>query len=170
MMKMKTLTFAFALSATATLANAADIGEVDTAFNLIGPNHKIKIVSFADPDVKGVSCFLSRPVTGGLMGGLGLAEDPSDVSIACRQTSAIEVTSRIAKGTDPVEVFNEKRSTFFKHLRVTRFYDPETSSFVYLTYSDKLIDGSPKNSISVVTPQEVIGGSKVKGSQLLPGG
>lgn len=161
----------FALCALALMPRVAagqEIGEVDTVFNMIGPNHKIKVEAFSDPSMKGVKCFLSRPITGGLAGAVGIAEDKSDVSISCRQTGPIEITKKIVGGKKGEEVFNESRSFLFKTLHVQRFYDPETTSFIYLTYSDRLIDGSPKNSVSVVTPQETIGGTPIKGMEYLP--
>src|ERR1700722_6713337 len=87
--------FGAALVTCSTIAYAGDIGEVDTAFQFIGPNHKIKVSGFPDPQIEGVTCFISRPITGGVMGGLGLAEDPSDASIACRQTGPINVKGNI---------------------------------------------------------------------------
>jgi CreA protein len=142
-----------ALSVCATVAKANDIGSVDTEWELLGPNHKIKVSSIADPDIDGVHCFVSRPITGGLTGWVGLAEDPSDTSIACRQTGPIRVKKKIVADPKGELIANEKRSAVFKTLNVQRFYDPETKSYVYLTFSTKLINGSPKNSISVVTPQ-----------------
>lgn len=133
-------------------ASAREIGEVDTVYKLVGPNHKIKIEAFEDPNIQGVTCFVSRPVSGGISGAIGLAEDPSDVSIACRQTGAIEFSSAISGNPQkPDEVFNEKRSVLFKSLHISRFFDKASNSLVYLTWSDKLFDGSPKNSISAVT-------------------
>lgn len=161
----------FTLCALALLPRVAlgqEIGEVSTVFNMIGPDHKIKVEAFSDPSIKGIKCFLSRPITGGLAGAVGIAEDKSDVSISCRQVGPIEVTKKIVGGKKGEEVFNESRSFLFKTLHVQRFYDADTTSFVYLTYSDKLIEGSPKNSVSVVTPQETIGGGSIKGMEFLP--
>lgn len=134
----------------AAMADEREIGEVDTVWRALGPNDKIKIMAFEDPEIKGVTCWLSRPTKGGISGGLGLAEDKSNASIACRQTGPIEVTGTIERGKDGEEVFNESRSIWFKELHVTRFFDEAANTLVYLTYSDKLIDGSPKNSLSTV--------------------
>ncbi len=128
-------------------AHAEEIGSVDTAFRLLGANHKIVIEAFDDPKVNGVSCFVSRAKTGGISGSLGLAEDTSDASIACRQTGPIEMAPDIEDGE---EVFGRRASILFKRIQVVRFYDETRNTLVYLTYSDKLIEGSPKNSISAV--------------------
>lgn len=139
-----------ATAATADDINIRDIGEVTTAWKFIGPDHKINVIAFEDPEIKGVTCWLSRPVAGGISGGLGLSENKSDASIACRQTGPIVVTGDLDRSSDGEEVFNEDRSFWFKELHVQRFFDEAASTFVYLTYSDKLIDGSPKNSLSTV--------------------
>ncbi|MEM9428642.1 MAG: CreA family protein [Pseudomonadota bacterium] len=128
-------------------AGAEEIGSVDTAFQLLGSNHKIVIEAFDDPKVSGVSCFVSRAKTGGITGSLGLAEDTSDASIACRQTGPITLADDLEDGE---EVFGRRTSVLFKRLQVVRFYDEGRRTLVYLTYSDKLIDGSPKNAISAV--------------------
>ena len=128
-------------------AVAEEVGEVSTAFKLLGANHKIVVEAFDDPDVPGVSCFLSRAKTGGIKGSLGLAEDTSDASIACRQTGAITVPEDLEEGE---QVFKQRTSILFKKIQVVRFYDEKRNTLIYLSYSDKLIDGSPKNSLSAV--------------------
>jgi CreA protein len=105
------------------------------------------VEAFDDPKVDGVTCYLSGARTGGVKGGLGLAEDTSDAAIACRQVGAMEIKGKFDPGE---EVFTERRSILFKKLRVVRFLDQKRNTLVYLAYSDKLIDGSPKNSISAV--------------------
>ncbi|AFL68147.1 hypothetical protein Sulba_0845 [Sulfurospirillum barnesii SES-3] len=128
-----------------------EIGSVDTAFKLIGANHKIVIEAFDDPKIEGVSCHLSRAKTGGLKGTFGVAEDTSDASIACRQTGVITLPPDVAsKKRDGERVFKESTSLLFKHIQVVRFYDAKRNTLIYLTYSDKLIDGSPQNAISTV--------------------
>lgn len=131
-------------------AFAEQIGSVDTAFKLIGANHKIAVEAFDDPKVQGVTCFLSMARKGGITGSLGLAEDTSDASIACRQVGPIKFLGKIAAAGDPEKVFSARRSFLFKKLQVVRFLDSKRNVLVYLAYSDKLIDGSPKNSISAV--------------------
>ena len=130
-----------------TPAAAEEVGEVSTAFKLLGANHKIVVEAFDDPEVPGVSCFLSRAKTGGIKGSLGLAEDTSDASIACRQTGAITLPEDLGEGE---QVFKQRTSILFKKIQVVRFYDEKRNTLIYLSYSDKLIDGSPKNSLSAV--------------------
>lgn len=126
---------------------AEEIGEVTTAFRILGANHRIVVEAFDDPDVEGVSCFVSRARTGGISGSLGLAEDTADASIACRQVGPIRFRKEIEDGD---EVFGRRASVMFKRIQVVRFHDETRDTLVYLTYSDKLIEGSPKNSLSAV--------------------
>jgi CreA protein len=134
-----------------TVAQAEQIGEVSTAFKLLGANHKIVIDAFDDPDIAGATCYVSRAKTGGVKGSLGLAEDTTDASIACRQTGPITLPEDVVNGErDGERVFRKSTSILFKKLQVVRFYDQKRNVLVYLTYSDKLIDGSPKNSISAI--------------------
>ena len=136
------LTFTFSASVA-----AEEIGSVDTAFKLLGPDHKIKIEAFDDEKISGVSCHVSRAVTGGLKGAVGMAEDTSDASLACRQVGPIRILDELESGE---RVFTERRSLIFKTLQVVRFCDEARNTLVYLVYSDKVIDGSPKNSLSSV--------------------
>ncbi len=128
-------------------AMAEEIGEVDTVWKLLGANHKIIVEVFDDPKVEGVSCFVSRAKTGGISGSLGLAENTSDASIACRQVGPIKFVAELEEGE---EVFGRRSSILFKRIQVVRFFDETRNTLVYLTYSDRLIEGSPKNSISAV--------------------
>ena len=144
-----------ALVAAASLASAAGaaaagapIGEVDTVFKLIGPAHKIVVEVSDAPTVAGVTCYVSRAKTGGIKGAVGLAEDTSDASIACRQVGAISFGGGPLKAQD--EIFNERQSILFKRLRVVRMVDRARNTLVYLTYSDRVIEGSPKNSVTAV--------------------
>lgn len=131
--------------------SAEEIGEVSTVFKLLGANHKIVVEAFDDPDIPGATCYLSRAKKGGISGSLGLAEDPADASIACRQVGPIKISERIKSGkSDGDRVFKKNTSILFKSMQVVRFYDPKRHTLVYLTYSDKLIEGSPKNSISAI--------------------
>ncbi len=146
---MRPLLAALALVMAAP-ASAEQIGEVDTVFKLLGANHKIVVEAFDDPKVEGVSCFVSRAKTGGISGSLGLAEDKSDASIACRQVGPIRFTDELEAGE---EVFKQRTSILFKSIQVVRFWDPARRTLVYLTYSDRVIEGSPKNAISAVAVQ-----------------
>lgn len=135
------------VAAAPLAASAEEIGSVDTAFKWVGPNHKIVVEAFDDPKVTGVACHVSRAKTGGVKGAVGLAEDTSDAAIACSQIGPITIKEELKEGE---EVFNERRSLLFKRLRVVRFLDKTRNTLVYLVYSDKLIEGSPKNSLSAV--------------------
>lgn len=144
---------------TATV-RAEEIGEVSTTFKFVGANDKIVIEAFDDPDIKGATCYVSRAKTGGIKGTIGVAEDTSDASISCRQTGPITLPERVASGKDDgKEVFKKSSSLLFKKIQVVRFFDKKRSTLVYLTYSDRIIEGSPKNSIStIVLPQALQGG------------
>ena len=122
-------------------------GSVSTKFRLLGPNDKIVVDGFDDPKVEGVACHISRAQTGGIKGGLGVAEDTSDASIACRQIGPIKIIGEMKDGE---RVFDEHRSLLFKTLQVVRFFDRQRNVLVYVAYSDRVIEGSPKNSISSV--------------------
>jgi CreA protein len=131
----------------AAVAQAEPIGEVDTVFQWLGPDHKIVVEAYDDPKVGGVTCYVSRAKTGGIKGGLGLAEDKAEASIACRQVGPIVIAKPLPKQED---MFTERISMVFKKLRVVRMVDPKRNALVYLTYSDRVIEGSPQNSVSVV--------------------
>jgi CreA protein len=136
------------LAASATgFAHADQVGEVDTAFKLIGPDHKIVVDAYDDPKVAGVTCYVSRAKTGGLKGAFGLAEDKAEASIACRQVGPLSFGKPLPAQE---EIFSERLSLLFKKLRVVRMVDKKRNTLVYLTYSDRLIDGSPKNSVTAV--------------------
>lgn len=136
-----------ALLVLATAAHAEEIGSVDTVFKFIGPDHKIVVDAYDDPGVSGVTCYMSRAKTGGLKGAFGLAEDKSEASIACRQVGPITIAKPIK---EQEEIFSERTSLIFKRLRIVRMVDAKRNSLVYLTYSDRVIEGSPQNSVAVV--------------------
>ncbi|MGH8612767.1 MAG: CreA family protein [Gammaproteobacteria bacterium] len=126
---------------------ADEIGSVDTKFNLLSPDDEIAVDAFDDPKVEGVVCYLSRARTGGFKGALGIAEDVSDASIDCSQVGPIKFKEELKDGE---QVFHERRSLIFKKLQVVRFFDEKRNALVYLVYSDRIIEGSPKNSITTV--------------------
>jgi CreA protein len=135
----------------ASLLQGEELGQVSTKFRVVGPNDKIIIEAFDDPAVPGVTCYLSRAKTGGVGGAIGIAEDTSDASIACRQTAPVHLPDDILNKTrDGEEVFKQRTSILFKTMQVVRFYDAKRNALVYMTYSDKLVEGSPKNSITAV--------------------
>ncbi|MDO8414818.1 MAG: CreA family protein [Agitococcus sp.] len=129
-------------------AQADQLGEVNTVFKLIGPDHKIIVEMYDDPRVNGVSCYVSRAKTGGISGALGLATDKAEASIACRQVGPISfMAGALPKQED---IFSERLSILFKTLHIVRMVDTKRNTLVYLTYSDKLIGGSPQNSVTAV--------------------
>ena len=135
------------LALAAMNVRAESIGSVDTVFKLIGPDHKIVVDAYDDPKVDGVTCYLSRAKTGGIKGAIGIAEDKAEASIACRQTGPIAFRDAVPMQE---EVLTERQSILFKKLRVVRMVDKARNTLVYMTYSDRVIEGSPKNSITVV--------------------
>ncbi len=146
---MKPIVCLAALLACTTASRADPVGEVDTVFKLIGPDHKIVVDAYDDPKVGGVTCYVSRARTGGISGAVGLAEDKAEASIACRQVGPIAFTG--GPIGDREEIFNERQSILFKKLRVVRMVDRKRNTLVYLTYSDRVVDGSPKNSVTAVS-------------------
>jgi CreA protein len=126
------------------------VGSVNTEFKLIGPDHKIVIESYDDPKIDGITVFISKSQKGGIKGALGLAEDTSDASVAVRQTGPIKVKEAFENGEDAL---TEQRSVLFKRLHVSRFWDAPHKSFVYVVWTDRLINGSPQNSISAVVAE-----------------
>ncbi len=139
------------LLAGSSFVQAEDIGSVRTKLKVLGSNDRIVIEAFDDPEIAGATCYLSRAKTGGISGSLGLAEDTSDASLSCRQTGSITLPEKVSNGkSDGKRVFKKSTSILFKSLQVVRFYDKKRNALVYLTYSNKIIDGSPKNSISTI--------------------
>jgi CreA protein len=129
------------------LAAAEEIGQVSTVFKFVGPNDRIVVEAFDDPKVPGVTCYLSRAKAGGVKGGLGLAEDRAEASIACRQVGPIQLPADLKEGE---EVFKERTSLVFKTMQVVRFHDKKRNALVYLVYSDRLIEGSPQNAVTAI--------------------
>jgi len=127
--------------------SAEEIGCITTSWKLIGANHKVCVQAFDDPKISGVSCHISQAKTGGVSGSLGLAEDPSKFSIACRQVAEINLPANL-----PTQelAFSSDTSLFFKETRITRIVDKRRNTLVYIAISRKLVDGAPANSISSV--------------------
>ena len=156
-MQTKTLAAALALalvvSGSAAKAETSDpdlIFRKSTTFKLLTPNDKLAVYGVDDPIVDGVACHYTAPEKGGLMGALGLAEQTSDISLACRQYGPIKFSGKAGQGD---VVFSERRSLFFKKMQIVRGCDAKRNILVYMTYTDRLIDGSPKNSTSTVPIQ-----------------
>jgi CreA protein len=132
---------------------AEPVGEVDTVFKWFGPDHKIVVDAYDDPKVGGVTCYVSRAKTGGMKGAVGVAEDMAEASIACRQVGPFVFTQPLPQQE---EMFSERISLVFKKLRVVRMVDVKHNTLVYLTYSDRVIEGSPQNSVTAVPVDRAI--------------
>ncbi|WP_409189040.1 CreA family protein [Bradyrhizobium sp. RDM4] len=132
-------------------ASAADEPDLifrrSTVFKWMSPNDKLATYGLDDPEVEGVACHFTVPEKGGFKGWLGLAEEVSDISLACRQIGPIKFKDKMEQGDD---MFRERRSLFFKKMQIVRGCDAKRNVLVYMVYSDKLIEGSPKNSTSTV--------------------
>jgi CreA protein len=146
-MKNILLLIALCASSFSFMAVAEEIACITTAWKLIGANNKVCIQAFDDPKIPGISCHISQAKTGGVSGSLGLAEDPSKFSLACRQTAQITLPSDLPQQE---VAFSSNTSLFFKETLVTRVFDNKRNTLVYIAISRKLIDGAPANSISTV--------------------
>ena len=144
------VTTLFCCTTIVSASQAEEIGSVDTEFKFLGPDHKIVVEAFDDPKIEGITCYLSRSKKGGLKGMVGLAEETSDASLACRQVGPIRTVGEPKEGE---KVFSESRSLIFKTLQVVRFFDKKRQTYIYLAYSDRVIEGSPQNAISTVPIQ-----------------
>jgi CreA protein len=136
---------------TESTALAADEPDLifrrSTVFKWLSPNDKLATYGVDDPEVEGVACHFTVPEKGGFKGWLGLAEEVSDISLACRQIGPIHFKANMEQGDD---MFRQRRSLFFKKMQIVRGCDAKRNVLVYMVYSDKLIEGSPKNSTSSV--------------------
>ncbi len=134
-----------------SIAHAEDDPELifkkDTVWRALSPNAKLATYVIDDPQVDGVSCYFTVPEIGGWKGWAGFAEEKSDVSLACRQTGPVVMKDKFDQGD---EIYRQRRSLFFKRMRIVRGCDPKRNVLVYLTYSDRIIEGSPQNSTSTV--------------------
>ena len=141
----------FSATGFAAPASAADEPDLifrrSTVFKLLSPNDKLATYGVDDPEVDGVACHFTVPEKGGFKGWLGLAEEVSDISLACRQIGPIRFKDKMSQGDD---MFRKRRSLFFKRMQIVRGCDPKRNVLVYMVYSDRLIEGSPKNSTSSV--------------------
>ncbi len=126
---------------------AERLGCVTTEWKLIGANHRVCVETFTDPQISGVTCHVSQARTGGISGSLGVAQDPSQFSLSCRQTGPITLPEKMPREQT---VFSEDTSLVFKETRVIRLWDAARQTLVYLAISRKLIDGAPANSLSTV--------------------
>ena len=142
---------AAALAVLGTLAARAEepdlIFKRSTVFKWLTPNDKLATYGLDDPGVDGVACHFTVPQRGGLKGWIGVAEEVSDISLACRQIGPIKFKAKFEQGED---VFRQRRSLFFKKMQIVRGCDTKRNVLVYMVYSDRIIEGSPKNSTSTV--------------------
>ncbi|HLA33372.1 MAG TPA: CreA family protein [Rhodocyclaceae bacterium] len=143
---MRNLLFCLIFASFAPFSAAQEIGAVNTEWKLMG-SHQLVVEAYDDPKVEGVACYVSKPKRGGLAGAVGVAEEVSDVSIACRQTGPIRFKEPLPRQED---AFSERRSLIFKTMHVVRMVDAPRNALVYLTYTDKIVSGSPKNSVTAV--------------------
>ena len=145
-----TITMVGASSLPASAAGPELIFRKSTTFKWVTPNDKLATYEIDDPSVDGVACYFTVPEKGGIKGALGLAEQVSDISLACRQFGAIKFKEKFAQGAI---MLRQRRSFFFTKMQIVRGCDKTRNVLIYMVYSDKLIEGSPKNSTSAVPIQ-----------------
>ena len=141
------LALGLAASGPASAQEPDRIFDKSTVWRPLTPNDKLVVYGIDDPAVSGVACWYTQPEKGGIKGTLGLAEDVSDISLACRQTGPIAFKGKLSQGE---VVFSERRSLIFKAMQIVRGCDTRRNTLIYMVYSDKVIQGSPKNSTSAV--------------------
>ncbi|MCJ2066967.1 CreA family protein [Methylobacterium sp. J-088] len=152
-MLFRSLTYVGVLALGMAAAGPAASQEPDRIFDKstvwrpLTPNDKLVVYGIDDPVVAGVACWYTQPEKGGIKGTLGLAEDVSDISLACRQTGPVTFKGKLSQGE---VVFSERRSLIFKSMQIVRGCDARRNTLIYMVYSDKVIQGSPKNSSSAV--------------------
>jgi CreA protein len=143
-----TLVIAAGLASSASAADDPDlIFRKSTVFHWVSPNDKLATYAIDDPMVDGVACHFTVPEKGGFKGWIGVAEEVSDISLACRQVAPIRFKAKFEQGDD---VFRQRRSLLFKKMQIVRGCDAKRNVLVYMVYSDRIIEGSPKNSTSTV--------------------
>jgi CreA protein len=148
MLAVASLTVITVLSAGYAHAQEPDlIFKKSTVWKLLTPDHKLAVYGIDDPEVEGIACHFTIPEKGGIEGMLGVAEEVSDISLACRQIGPVKFKEKLSQGD---EMFRQRRSLFFKKMQIVRGCDAKRNVLVYMVYSDKLIEGSPKNSTSTV--------------------
>jgi CreA protein len=151
MKSYRLLTILLGVLGAISLAHAADepdlIFKRSTVFKWISPNDKLATYGLDDPEVEGVACHFTVPERGGFKGWIGVAEEVSDISLACRQIGPIRFKAKFEQGED---MFKQRRSLFFKKMQIVRGCDAKRNVLVYMVYSDRIIEGSPKNSTSSV--------------------
>jgi CreA protein len=141
-----------ALAAPTLAEETREVGHVNTAITNLGltRSHRVVVERFDDPEVRGISCYISQARTGGLSGMLGVAEDPARFDLNCVATGPIQVQPGARRGDRGEQVFESNTSLFFKETRVHRFIDEERNAVIYLAWSTRLVDGSPFNAVAAV--------------------
>jgi CreA protein len=151
MKKLALTLLAYATLAAPVLAQEADDPELifkkSTVWHILSPDAKLATYVIDDPQVEGVACYFTVPEQGGWAGWAGFAEQRSETSLACRQVGPVVIKAKFDQGE---EIYRQRRSLFFKKMQIVRGCDPKRNVLVYLSYTDKLIDGSPQNSTSTV--------------------
>ncbi len=140
---MKKTLFALATALFITGCSDSEVGEVSLG---VFTTKDIKLEMLRDPKIPGVTCHVSH-----VEANLDFA-DPSDMSIACRQTGPItaEMIASIDKSKSGEVLFRTSKSVLFNSLKVRRIYDAENRTLLYVSYSTKEIEGSHKHSLSTV--------------------
>ena len=149
---LATATCVAALLASPVAQAASDDGpelifKKNTVFHLLSPDAKLGTYVIDDPLVEGVACYFTVPEQGGWTGWAGFADQRSETSIACRQTGAVKINGKFSQGQD---MYEQRRSLFFKTMHIVRGCDAKRNVLVYLSYTDRLLNGSPQNSTSTV--------------------
>jgi CreA protein len=146
------LALPFLATPTKAADEAREIGYVNTALTNLGitRSHRVVVERFTDPEIEGISCYISQARTGGFSGMLGIAEDPSRFALNCIATGPVRVSEGVRRGERGEAVYESSTSLFFKETRVHRFLDQERGAVVYLAWSTRLVDGSPYNAVSAV--------------------
>lgn len=132
---------------TAATAQEDLIFKKSTVWKFLTPDDKLAVYGVDDPVIEGVACHYTVPEKGGVAGAFGLAEEVSDISLACRQVGPIGIKTKFEQGD---VVFRERRSLIWKKMQIVRGCDVRRNVLIYMVYTDRLIDGSPKNSTSSV--------------------
>jgi CreA protein len=149
----RTVVFGLVLAAVTVASSLARAEEPDrlfaksTVWRPLTPNDKLVVYGIDDPAIDGVACHYTAPERGGVKGTLGIAEEVSDISLSCRQIGPVRFKEKFEQGDI---VFSERRSLIFKRMQIVRGCDAKRNTLVYLVYSDRPVEGSPKNSTSSV--------------------
>ena len=148
----------FILAAILAAFSCADdyelVGSVNTSFRIFGKDDRIEVIAVKDPKIDGVTCYVSYAKKGGAKEIIGVEEDRSEASVSCVQTAPRIIIKEELKKED---IFEKRSSLIFKKTHVVRLYDAAQGSIIYLVYSDKVIDGSPNNSISAIPCHQAVG-------------